>query len=283
VSNRKSYVANDPEALQPNLAQWPQSQLRTASPIAYYSRMDKQPKSRVADWAPKIVVLSLCVVVLYPQAIRAQEPVPRNRTILIPRSIRGQAVESVVINRVVLVFGELTVAEGLAAHIALADQPPQQKLRVKLFSGTFDELVYGSNAVDALLRLENRLKEQIEKIDRISGLTDSQRQKLQLAGRGDIKRLFDRAEKLRATCDYYTDVADLNQFWKWTDDLKREAKTLQGPFNAGPFDAESLFAKCMRTILMPEQAAKYASFEATHPYQPPKRHPARLEGTIQLR
>jgi hypothetical protein len=203
---------------------------------------------------------------------------------MVPAVIRGQAVESAVINGVVLVFGELPVAEVPAADDAPADEPPKPKQGVIVFSGSFDELVYGSgsNVVDARAGLDTCLEQKVEKIDRISELTDTQRQKIQLAGRGDIKRLFDRAERLREMCDRGAEIADLNQFQKWTEELQSETNALRRAFHEGPFDAGSLMAKCMKTVLTAEQAAKYVRYEATPPYQAPKRDSLRLEGVLVL-
>jgi hypothetical protein len=242
-----------------------------------------------------LVTAALMIFIFIAGMVQAQVRVSKSRiadvglaepvTVKVPRVIRGQAVESVVINHVVLVFGVLVVAEGPAAANAPADPPTERKPQVLLFSGTFDELVYGngSNADTARSRLENRLQKKLEAIDRIIGLNDSQRQKLHLAGRGDLKRLFDRAEKLRAMCDDSAEIADLNQFQKWTEDLKREAAALRYPFDAGPFDTDSLMAKCMKTALAPEQVSKFYRFEATPPYQHPERRPGRFEGAIELR
>ncbi len=58
---------------------------------------------------------------------------------------------------------------------------------------------------------------------------------------------------------------------------------LRLPLDAGPFDADSLLAKCMKTVLDSEQVAKFHRFEATPPYQPPERRPAGIEGVIKLR
>jgi hypothetical protein len=229
-------------------------------------------------------LLALYAAVFVPATAQSQASVRRNRGVIVPRVIRGQAVESAVINGVVLVFGELPVAGEKPADDAPVEQPPKPNQRVALFSGTFDELVYGrgSNAAGAQARLEVCLEQKLDKLDRIVGLTDAQRQKLQLAGRGDLKRLFDRAEELRVMCDRFDEIADANQFHRWTKDLKSGAGALRHSFDSGPFDADSLMAKCMKSALTAEQAAKYARFEATPPYQAPKRRPAGLEGAIEL-
>ncbi len=203
---------------------------------------------------------------------------------MVPAVIRGQVVGSAVINGVVLVFGELPIAEVPAADDAADDEPPEPKQRVIVFSRSFDELVYGSgsNAADARARLDRCLEEKLKKIDRLSGLTDEQRQKLQLAGRGDLKRLFDRAETLRELCDRGAEIADVKQFRKWTEELQSETNALRHAFHEGPFDTGSLTAKCMKTVLTTEQAAKYARFADTPPYQAPKRGRPGLEGVLVL-
>jgi hypothetical protein len=166
-----------------------------------------------------------------------------------------------------------------------ADPPAKPRQGVILISGTFDELVYGagSSEADVQARLDIRLQQKLEKVDRICGLTDTQKRKLQLAGRGDIKRLIDRAEKLRAKCDGHSEIANVNHFRKWTEELRSETNVLRQSFDAGPPAADSLLAKCMKAVLTAEQISKFALFGATPPYQPPQRGPARLEGAIELR
>jgi hypothetical protein len=63
----------------------------------------------------------------------------------------------------------------------------------------FNVLVYGQGDPDgARRRLESRLRSRIEQIDRVCKLTQDQTSKLNVAGRGDIKRAFARAEELKA-------------------------------------------------------------------------------------
>ena len=63
-------------------------------------------------------------------------------------------------------------------------------------SSTFWSLAGRPGAVRQ--RLESRLKSRIEQIDRVCKLTPDQRSKLNVAGRGDIKRAFARADELKA-------------------------------------------------------------------------------------
>jgi hypothetical protein len=189
------------------------------------------------------------------------------------------------INGVVLVFGQRPIAGDPADAEADAAQPANPKHGVGVASGSFDELVYGGggSAADARSRLDQRLQQALDKIDRICGLTEVQKQKLELAGRGDIKRLFDRAERLREECNRSAQVADLDQFRKWASELKSEAGSLSRSFNASPLDSGSLVAKCMKTALTADQIAKYARFEdSPPPYQPPKRRSVMFGGAIEL-
>jgi hypothetical protein len=60
-----------------------------------------------------------------------------------------------------------------------------------------EEWVFGDNASMARRRAESRLATQILDLDRACKLTDAQKTKLQLAGRGDIKRFFDCFEEFK--------------------------------------------------------------------------------------
>lgn len=265
--------------------------------------MNDRPKRELAVCVSQLIVaISLGAMVLAAGTVQAQVTVKQYRqemlrAVVVPRVIRGKGVESAVINRVVLIFGELTVAEEPAtppeptvdeiqdSADLPAEQPPKPRQRVILFSGTFDEVAYGSDSKpeDFQVQLENRLKLKLAEIDRVCGLTDAQRQKLQLAGRGDISRLIERAEKLRANCDRCAEIVDLDQFQKWTTDLKSEASAVRSMVGSVPSNADSLLGKSMKKALTTEQVAKFARFEATPPYRAPERGPARFEGAIELK
>src|SRR5262249_49011015 len=59
----------------------------------------------------------------------------------------------------------------------------------------FDGLIFGKKDFAAARReLHLFLRERIAETDLICGLSERQKQKLQLAGRGDLKRLFDRID-----------------------------------------------------------------------------------------
>jgi hypothetical protein len=267
----------------PEVAQF---DMRRAYP--YNPGMEPLSKPGVAVCPARVAgAVSLAVVLLFPAMVTAQAKLrPQRTSVVVPRFIRGQEVEPAVIHNVVLVFGDPRIAlKGAVADDIEADTPAARPQRVILYSGTFDELVYGSgcSAADARVRLENRLRETLEKIDRISQLTGAQKEKLQFAGHGDIKRFFDRADRLRAMCERYAEITDLDAFQRWTADLRREAHALQQRLAEGPIDDQSLVTKMMKKTLTADQAARYARFEATPPYQPPQRGFITFEGAIELR
>jgi hypothetical protein len=223
------------------------------------------------------------VVLAFGPACGQVKKAGRDQGFIVPRVIDGQAIEGVVINGAVLLFRG-PVADGPADDFA--DMlTPQTEQRVTLHRGTIDEIIYGagSDAAQAYTRLQNLLKQKLDAIDRIVGLNEVERQKLHLAGRGDIQRLLDRAERLRTLCNDSTEIADMRQFRLWTQELQRESQWLKHVLEAGPFDADSLLKKTMKTVLTREQLARFNRYKSTPPYQRPERHPARFEGAIQLR
>src|SRR5262245_3308279 len=69
------------------------------------------------------------------------------------------------------------------------------------FSDEFDQATLGAKGPEALAaarrRLDGLLAARISGMDSICELSATQKQKLELAGRGDLKQLFDRVEKSR--------------------------------------------------------------------------------------
>jgi hypothetical protein len=110
--------------------------------------------------------------------------------------------------------------------------------RISAFDGT---------AVGLRKHLEARLTGRLDSLQYTCHLTVPQRKKLELAGRGDIKRLMDRLDPIFGRSSSST-VEDIQRLTTETRDL----------FNAlnGPFDAGSLFSKAMITTLTKEQVAE---------------------------
>jgi hypothetical protein len=103
--------------------------------------------------------------------------------------------------------------------------------------------------VGARTKLDSLLALRIDEVDRLCGLTDVQKQKLHLAGRGDVKRFFDRVEESKRK--FASGQAGLNP------NVWQELQPLQGELNAGLFGEESLYAKMVKRILTAEQSARY--------------------------
>jgi hypothetical protein len=104
---------------------------------------------------------------------------------------------------------------------------------------------------EARQELALQLAKQLADIDRTCSLTDAQMTKLQLAGRGDIKRLFDR----------YHQVIRKSQMIECNDqtlqELREEANQVQIPLHFGLFHEDSLMAKSLPNTLTAEQLARY--------------------------
>jgi hypothetical protein len=109
----------------------------------------------------------------------------------------------------------------------------------------------GGEQLDALLR------QKIAIVDRVCGLTAAQKHKLQLAGRGDATRLFDRVDRIGARIQLVGD--DREKIYELLD----EAHSLQRDRVRPGFSTDgSLFFKSLEQLLTAEQAARYAPLRA---------------------
>jgi hypothetical protein len=82
-------------------------------------------------------------------------------------------------------------------------------------------------------------------------LSENQKQKLNLAGRGDISRFFERLDRLRSQ---FSEVKSDDQ--RRNDFFEQQVMPLEAVLNAGPFDGNSLFSKTVAASLTAEQAAR---------------------------
>ncbi len=119
----------------------------------------------------------------------------------------------------------------------------------------FDTLVFGGGGADAFRRdLEFRLTAHLKRVDRIYTLTEFQKKKLSLAGRGDIKRLFDHAEETRREVQQESiDRVELRR-------VLREFRRLPDK-RSDLFGEESLFSKCLKNTLTAEQWARHQQLD----------------------
>jgi hypothetical protein len=99
-------------------------------------------------------------------------------------------------------------------------------------------------------KLESLLRTRIADLARAGALSDEQKQKLLLAGEGDIRRFIDRVEQMKSR--YRSETFDQNGWMQ----LHEQTQPLHLEFLQGPFSQNSLFAKTLARTLTPEQAAR---------------------------
>jgi hypothetical protein len=158
-------------------------------------------------------------------------------------------------------FGMAAVVLSLAAAVAgdpadeefgeNASLAEQQRNNA---SQTVDQWVFGvrSKAVPARDQLATLLRQKIAIADRICGLTDIQRRKIELAGRGDSKRILDCIYEIGTRFQLLQSDADKVRA------LAEEAEGLRrGLIEPGLSKDVSLFVKSLERTLTAEQAAKY--------------------------
>ncbi len=116
----------------------------------------------------------------------------------------------------------------------------------------FNSWIFGSaGAAQFRRRIEFSLTARVSGVDRICLLTDAQRKKLYLAGRGDIKRFFDRVDAHRRKArEGAIDAATLRVILQ---------EVGRGTPNSRPdlFGDESMFAKVLKSTLTADQLARY--------------------------
>jgi len=125
---------------------------------------------------------------------------------------------------------------------------PQQWNDGQLERSVFQQ--YGT-ASGARRRLDMELTMGIIEIERACKLTDSQKQKLRLAGRGDIKRFFDRYEDVKQKAEASEQDEQKGQ------EIWQDINSLQTTLMAGIFGEHSLLIKSLPNTLTREQFTRY--------------------------
>jgi hypothetical protein len=125
------------------------------------------------------------------------------------------------------------------------DGEKQQAPRVIVAAESFDRWLFGStgDVESGHSYMESILKRKIVELDQMRRLTVAEKKKLLLAGRGDIKRLFDRIEEERKEFELVR--MDTDQCERFLLDLS----PLRVTIHQGPFDFQSIFAKTCRKML----------------------------------
>lgn len=153
----------------------------------------------------------------------------------------------------------LSLLTGLGAAAVRADDDDDDEVVVQpqpafmIADENFDQWVFGQfqNAAGCRSHLDSLLLLQIEHAVEACGLSDGQKQKLQLAGRGDIKRLFESIDQLRLK--FQQVKTDQNRI----QELFREIQPFQVTLRDGPFGETSFFAKTLKNTLTSEQQARF--------------------------
>jgi hypothetical protein len=130
-------------------------------------------------------------------------------------------------------------------------QAPRQGMAVRLVALAVQDLLGEEWVSEARQELALHLAKQLAVIDRACSLTDAQKTKLQLAGRGDIKRLFDRYQQVMRK----SQVIERND--QTIRELREEANQVQIPLQFGLFHEQSLLVKSLPNTLTAEQFARY--------------------------
>jgi hypothetical protein len=174
--------------------------------------------------------------------IRALAFLALGALVAIPGTTRGQERDGVppVVARP---ENDLIEVEEVVDHLgAPRDKrlPQQVKLLMRFSQGDREQ---------TRRRLEARLKSRIEQIDRACKLTEAQRHKLSVAGRGDIKRLFARIDEVKAK------LADARQDVMMRQIAAQAAEGGELVDQTDCFGDGSLYSKVLKSTLTPEQVA----------------------------
>jgi hypothetical protein len=163
--------------------------------------------------------------------------------------------------RGLVLFLAVTVVHGSSAR-AQQGKPVQGQVirRVQVSAPAvseqqFDAWVFRQDRTPeaARWRLDSLLELQIDEYDRACKLSAPQKQKLQLSGRGDIKRFFDRYETAK---DRYRNLTGENQN---VQEILQEANPLSAALQAGLFGETSLLRRSIPNVLTTEQLSHYES------------------------
>ncbi len=122
-------------------------------------------------------------------------------------------------------------------------------------------------------RIEQELGLQLALVEAAVPLSEPQRRKLELAGRGDIDRFLDRFEAFQSQCPAGPVSQD-----KYLE-LNRKAQPLAARYRAGLHGEGSLFRKTLRSALDAEQSARFESLQAERSR---KRYQALVKATVAM-
>lgn len=136
---------------------------------------------------------------------------------------------------------------------------PPMIVQQEIPAEAFDHWLYGTGGTTVAAtatehsRLDVLLQIRIDDVERSCGTTAAQRDKLMLAGRGDIRRFFERVETVREKFEAIRhDIHRVNE-------VLRALRPLQAERSKGLFGVDSLYAKTLKKTLTAEQVERYVS------------------------
>jgi|GEM_PF-733454 len=144
------------------------------------------------------------------------------------------------------------VDDGVEEEAGLGAQGPSVVFNVprfKIADATFDQRIFGNlrESKRGYGRLETLANLRIAEVDRAVHLSEAQKQKLQLAARGDIKRFFDLVEEKRKVfVEVRNDQQKFAAFYPQLTPLREK-------FQKGLVGADSLLDKSLRKTLDEQQ------------------------------
>jgi hypothetical protein len=117
----------------------------------------------------------------------------------------------------------------------------------------FDQWVFQRQLSAATVRqtMLAQIKLKVDEIDRACGLSESQRNKIELAGQGDIKNFF------RGYAKAKHEFQRLKNDREKINEIFRSIQPLQATLQAGLFEDGSLMDKVVQSALTAEQVVKY--------------------------
>ncbi len=153
---------------------------------------------------------------------------------------------------VAMMLGLLGMAR--AAQAQDEAEPDKEQLAEPEFQMTdqqFEQWIFGKDLSAAKTHLQSRLDWEINRADQMYRLTPGQKKKLEVAGRGDMKRLFDRFQEAKERL--HLARGDFNQIGP----ILQELQAFQQAPHAYLFGTESMLAKTLKKTLTPQQIAAH--------------------------
>jgi hypothetical protein len=174
-----------------------------------------------------------------------------------PKAVKRAAPAAVASDRVFVPFRDADVSDDDTEELKPVENAPVAPLRqFQIDPRDFDDLVFGRESTAGIIRdeFQKDLRQRLEVASQICELSQTQTNKLQLAGNGDIQRYFDRIVQLHSRFCVPVDARQgIRGVANPAAELAQEAVLVQRIRNAGLFGDDSLFTKTLRSMASAEQ------------------------------